>query len=105
MASLSPCIVRVLAMQPQVIPFDEPTGALDPEFVGEVLELMLTLAREGMTMIVATHGIGFVAEVADRDLFLDRGRVLEKGPPAAILRNPQHKRTRDFLQRVLHPMP
>jgi len=95
-------IARALAMEPKVILFDEPTSALDPELVGDVLHVMLQLAREGMTMVVVTHEIGFAAEVADRVLFLDRGRILEQGPPAAILRNPQHERTRDFLQRVLH---
>ena len=96
-------IARALAMQPKVMLFDEPTSALDPELVGDVLKVMLTLAREGMTMIVVTHEIGFAAEVANRVLFLDHGRILEQGPPAAILRNPQHDRTRDFLQRVLRP--
>src|SRR5437762_1251049 len=96
-------IARALAMQPKVMLFDEPTSALDPELVGEVLKVMLTLAREGMTMIVVTHEIGFAAEVANRVLFLDHGRILEQGPPAAILRDPQHERTRDFLQRVLRP--
>ena len=96
-------IARALAMQPKVMLFDEPTSALDPELVGEVLKVMLTLAREGMTMIVVTHEIGFAAEVADRVLFLDHGHILEQGPPEAILRNPQHERTRDFLQRVLRP--
>ena len=96
-------IARALAMQPKVMLFDEPTSALDPELVGEVLKVMLTLAREGMTMVVVTHEIGFAAEVADRVLFLDHGRILEQGAPAAILRNPQHERTRDFLQRVLRP--
>ena len=97
-------IARALAMEPKVILFDEPTSALDPELVGDVLHVMLQLAREGMTMVVVTHEIGFAAEVADRVLFLDHGRILEQGPPAAILRNPQHERTRDFLQRVLHPV-
>jgi polar amino acid transport system ATP-binding protein len=96
-------IARALAMQPKVMLFDEPTSALDPELVGEVLKVMLTLAREGMTMIVVTHEIDFAAEVANRVLFLDHGRILEQGPPAAILKNPQHERTRDFLQRVLRP--
>jgi len=97
-------IARALAMEPKVILFDEPTSALDPELVGDVLHVMLRLAREGMTMVVVTHEIGFAAEVADRVLFLDHGRILEQGPPAAILRNPRHERTRDFLQRVLHPV-
>jgi ABC-type polar amino acid transport system ATPase subunit len=90
-------------MQPKVMLFDEPTSALDPELVGEVLKVMLTLAREGMTMIVVTHEIGFAAEVANRVLFLDHGRILEQGPPETILKNPSHERTRDFLQRVLRP--
>jgi polar amino acid transport system ATP-binding protein len=97
-------IARALAMRPKVMLFDEPTSALDPELVGEVLKVMLTLAREGMTMIVVTHEIGFAAEVADRVLFLDHGRILEQGPPEAILKSPQHERTRDFLQRVLRPV-
>jgi len=97
-------IARALAMEPKVMLFDEPTSALDPELVGEVLKVMLTLAREGMTMIVVTHEIGFAAEVADRVLFLDHGRILEQGPPSEILRNPRHERTRDFLQRVLRPV-
>jgi polar amino acid transport system ATP-binding protein len=96
-------IARALAMQPKVMLFDEPTSALDPELVGEVLKVMLTLAREGMTMIVVTHEIDFAAEVANRVLFLDHGRILEQGPPTAILKNPGHERTRDFLQRVLRP--
>jgi polar amino acid transport system ATP-binding protein len=96
-------IARALAMQPKVMLFDEPTSALDPELVGEVLKVMLTLAREGMTMIVVTHEIGFAAEVANRVLFLDHGKVLEQGPPGQILKDPRHERTRDFLQRVLRP--
>jgi len=97
-------IARALAMEPKVILFDEPTSALDPELVGDVLSVMLKLAREGMTMIVVTHEIGFAAEVAGRVLFLDHGRILEQGPPAEVLRNPRHERTREFLQRVLHPV-
>jgi polar amino acid transport system ATP-binding protein len=97
-------IARALAMQPKVMLFDEPTSALDPELVGEVLKVMLTLAREGMTMIVVTHEIGFAAEVANRVLFLDHGRILEQGPPETILKHPRHDRTRDFLQRVLRPV-
>ena len=96
-------IARALAMQPKVMLFDEPTSALDPELVGEVLKVMRSLAREGMTMVVVTHEIGFAAEVADRVLFLDHGHILEQGAPEVILRNPQHERTRDFLQRVLRP--
>ena len=96
-------IARALAMQPKVMLFDEPTSALDPELVGDVLKVMLTLAREGMTIIVVTHEIGFAAEVANRVLFLDHGKVLEQGPPDQILKDPRHERTRDFLQRVLRP--
>ncbi|HET9578864.1 MAG TPA: amino acid ABC transporter ATP-binding protein [Usitatibacter sp.] len=95
-------IARSLAMHPKVILFDEPTSALDPELVGDVLEVMLRLAREGMTMVVVTHEMEFAREVADRVLFLDAGRILEEGPPEAVLRNPKNERTRDFLQRVIH---
>ena len=97
-------IARALAMQPKAILFDEPTSALDPELVGEVLKVMLTLAREGMTMIVVTHEMGFAAEVARRVLFLDHGRIVEEGPPQQLLAAPKHERTRDFLQRVLKPV-
>jgi len=97
-------IARALAMQPKAILFDEPTSALDPELVGEVLRVMLTLAREGMTMVVVTHEMGFAAEVAHRVLFLDEGRIVEEGVPQQILTDPKHERTRDFLQRVLKPV-
>ncbi|MDQ2962648.1 MAG: amino acid ABC transporter ATP-binding protein [Pseudomonadota bacterium] len=97
-------IARALAMQPKAILFDEPTSALDPELVGDVLEVMLTLAREGMTMVVVTHEMGFAAEVARRVLFLDHGRVVEEGSAQQILAEPKHERTRDFLQRVLKPV-
>jgi len=97
-------IARALAMQPKAILFDEPTSALDPELVGEVLKVMLTLAREGMTMVVVTHEMGFAAEVARRVLFLDHGRVVEEGTAQQILADPKHERTRDFLQRVLKPV-
>jgi len=97
-------IARALAMQPKAILFDEPTSALDPELVGEVLKVMLTLAREGMTMVVVTHEMGFAAEVARRVLFLDQGRVVEEGTAQQILAEPRHERTRDFLQRVLKPV-
>ena len=97
-------IARALAMQPKAILFDEPTSALDPELVGEVLKVMLTLAREGMTMVVVTHEMGFAAEVARRVLFLDHGRVVEEGSAQQILAEPKHERTRDFLQRVLKPL-
>jgi polar amino acid transport system ATP-binding protein len=94
-------IARTLAMKPKLILFDEPTSALDPELVGEVLEIMRALAEEGMTMIVVTHEMGFAAEVADRIHFLDRGHILEQGPPAQIFGNPEQERTRTFLKRVL----
>jgi polar amino acid transport system ATP-binding protein len=97
-------IARALAMQPKAILFDEPTSALDPELVGEVLKVMLDLAREGMTMVVVTHEMAFAAEVAHRVLFLDHGRVVEEGPPRQVLAEPRHERTRDFLQRVLKPV-
>ena len=97
-------IARALAMQPKAILFDEPTSALDPELVGEVLKVMLTLAREGMTMVVVTHEMAFAAEVARRVIFLDHGRVIEEGPPQQVLSEPKHERTRDFLQRVLKPV-
>jgi len=94
-------IARSLAMEPRVILFDEPTSALDPEMVGEVLEVMRGLARDGMTMIVVTHEMGFAREVADRVVYIDHGRILEQGPPAAIFDAPQEERTRAFLSRVL----
>jgi polar amino acid transport system ATP-binding protein len=97
-------IARALAMQPKAILFDEPTSALDPELVGDVLKVMLTLAREGMTMAVVTHVMGFAAEVARRVVFLDHGRVVEEGCTQQILAAPAHERTRDFLQRVLRPV-
>jgi len=81
--------------------FDEPTSALDPEMVGEVLEVMKELAREGMTMLIVTHEMGFAREVADRVLFMDEGYIVEEGTPAEVFGNPQHPRTRDFLNKVL----
>lgn len=96
-------IARALAMKPRAMLFDEPTSALDPETVGDVLAVMKELADEGMTMIVVTHEMGFAAEVANRVLFLDHGEILEEGPPSQILKQPKNERTRDFLQRVLHP--
>jgi len=96
-------IARALAMKPRAMLFDEPTSALDPETVGDVLAVMKDLADEGMTMLVVTHEMGFAAEVANRVLFLDHGEILEEGAPSELLRQPQHERTRDFLQRVLHP--
>jgi polar amino acid transport system ATP-binding protein len=97
-------IARALAMRPKAILFDEPTSALDPELVGEVLGVMRALAEEGMTMVVVTHEMGFAREVADRVLFLDGGVIVEQGPAADVLGNPQHPRTQDFLRRVLNPI-
>ncbi len=86
-------IARALAMEPKLMLFDEPTSALDPELVGEVLEAMQQLARDGMTMIVVTHEIGFAREVADTVVFMDGGVVVESGPPGEVLANPRHERT------------
>lgn len=94
-------IVRSLAMNPDVILFDEPTSALDPEMVGEVLDLMKDLAREGMTMIIVTHEMGFAKEVANKVLFIDEGRILESAPPKEFFDNPQNPRLKDFLSKVL----
>ncbi len=94
-------IVRALAMNPDVMLFDEPTSALDPEMVGEVLEVMKALARDGMTMAVVTHEMGFAREVGDRVLFMDGGVVLEEGTPKEIFENPKNARTQDFLRKVL----
>ncbi len=94
-------IVRALAMNPDVILFDEPTSALDPEMVGEVLDLMKQLAKEGMTMVVVTHEMGFAKEVASRVLFMDEGNILEQGTPDDIFLNPQSDRLKSFLAKVL----
>lgn len=94
-------IVRALAMDPEVLLFDEPTSALDPEMVGEVLELMKSLAQEGMTMIVVTHEMGFAREVASRVLFIDGGKIREDKPPTEFFSNPENPRLRDFLSKVL----
>ena len=94
-------IARALAMSPNIMLFDEPTSALDPEMVGEVLEVMKELAREGMTMVIVTHEMGFAREVAERVLFMDGGYILEEGTPEEVLGNPQHPRTKDFLSKVL----
>ncbi len=94
-------IVRALAMNPQVMLFDEPTSALDPEMVGEVLELMKELARDGMTMVVVTHEMGFAREVATRVVFMDEGKILEENSPEEFFANPQNPRLRDFLSKVL----
>jgi len=95
-------IARALGLKPKVMLFDEPTSALDPELVGEVLEVMRDLAKSGMTMIVATHEMGFAREVAHRVIFLDDGRILEEGPPEQVLGSPKQDRTREFLARVLN---
>jgi polar amino acid transport system ATP-binding protein len=94
-------IARALAMEPKLMLFDEPTSALDPELVGDVLAAMQQLAREGMTMIVVTHEMGFAREVADTVVFMDDGVVVESGRPADVLANPRHERTRAFLSKVL----
>ena len=94
-------IARALAMNPDIMLFDEPTSALDPEMVGEVLEVMKELAREGMTMVIVTHEMGFAREVADRVLFMDGGYIVEEGTPDEVFSHPQHARTKDFLNKVL----
>ena len=94
-------IARALAMNPDIMLFDEPTSALDPEMVGEVLEVMKELAREGMTMVIVTHEMGFAREVADRVLFMDGGVILEEGTPEEVFSHPKHPRTQDFLNKVL----
>jgi polar amino acid transport system ATP-binding protein len=94
-------IARALALRPKVLLFDEPTSALDPELVGEVLDVIKELARAGDTMVVVTHEIGFAREVADTVVFMDDGRIVESGPPSAVLDNPTHERTRSFISKVL----
>ena len=94
-------IARALAMDPKLMLFDEPTSALDPELVGDVLDVMRDLARDGMTMIVVTHEMGFAREVGDAVVFMDGGVVVEQGDPTAVLTDPQHERTRSFLAKVL----
>ena len=94
-------IVRALCMDPEVMLFDEPTSALDPEMVGEVLEVMKELAKEGMTMVVVTHEMGFAREVADRVIFMEEGKIVEEGTPEEIFSAPKQPRTRDFLAKVL----
>ncbi len=95
-------IARGLAMKPEIMLFDEPTSALDPEMIGEVLDVMKTLAREGMTMVVVTHEMGFAREVADRIVFIDGGRILEDAVPAEFYENPREERARLFLSRILN---
>ena len=94
-------IARALAMEPDVMLFDEPTSALDPEMVGEVLNVMKDLAKEGMTMVVVTHEMGFAKEVGDRIIFMDNGNIVEQGTPEEIFSNPKNPRTIDFLSKVL----
>ena len=94
-------IARALAMDPKIMLFDEPTSALDPEMIGEVLDVMKTLAREGMTMVVVTHEMGFAREVADRVIFMDAGAIVEEGTPEHFFTNPTHDRTKLFLSQIL----
>jgi ABC-type polar amino acid transport system ATPase subunit len=95
-------IARGLAMKPRIMLFDEPTSALDPEMIKEVLDVMVGLAQDGMTMVVVTHEMGFARQVAHRMIFLDDGRIVESGPPQQIFTNPQHDRTKLFLSQILH---
>lgn len=95
-------IVRSLAMNPDVILFDEPTSALDPEMVGEVLDLMKSLADEGMTMVIVTHEMGFAKEVANRVIFIDDGKILEEATPEEFFNHPKNPRLKDFLSKVLY---
>jgi ABC-type polar amino acid transport system ATPase subunit len=95
-------IARALAMKPKIMLFDEPTSALDPELVGEVLLTMKELAKNGMTMVVVTHEMGFAREVADRVLFMDQGVIVEEGPPGQFFENPVQERTKSFLKRIRH---
>ena len=94
-------IARALTMEPKVMLFDEPTSALDPEVIGEVLEVMVTLAKEGMTMAVVTHEMGFAREVADRVIFMDAGQIVEVGTPEHFFKNPREERTKAFLSKIL----
>lgn len=94
-------IARALAMQPAIMLFDEPTSALDPEMVGEVLDVMVTLAEEGMTMMCVTHEMGFARMVADRVIFMDKGQIVESGSPDALFNSPQHQRLKQFLNQIL----
>ncbi len=94
-------IARALAMQPKIMLFDEPTSALDPEMINEVLEVMVNLAREGMTMVVVTHEMGFARRVSHRIVFMDEGRIVEEAPPAQFFAQPAHERTRNFLSKIL----
>ena len=95
-------IARALCMNPKIMLFDEPTSALDPEMVKEVLDTMVSLAHEGMTMLCVTHEMGFARQVADRVIFMDRGEIVEMGPPDMFFANPRHERTQQFLGQILH---
>ena len=95
-------IARSLCMSPKIMLFDEPTSALDPEMVKEVLDTMVTLAEEGMTMLCVTHEMGFARQVADRVIFMDAGQIVEMNTPAEFFSNPQHERTKLFLSQILH---
>ena len=95
-------IARALAMQPKIMMFDEPTSALDPEMIQEVLDVMMDLAREGMTMLVVSHEIGFVKAAADRVIFMDAGQIVEEAPPQEFFTAPKHERTKLFLSKILH---
>ena len=95
-------IARSLCMSPKIMLFDEPTSALDPEMVKEVLDTMVGLAQEGMTMLCVTHEMGFARQVADRVIFMDRGQIVEMNTPDAFFKNPQHERTKEFLSQILH---
>ena len=97
-------IARALCMDPVVMLFDEPTSALDPEMVGEVLDVMVSLAKDGMTMVCVTHEMGFARKVSDRVIFMDQGVIVEQGPARSTLAHPAHPRTQDFLRRVTHPI-
>ena len=94
-------IARALAMQPNIMLFDEPTSALDPEMIGEVLDVMVNLAKEGMTMVVVTHEMGFARQVADRVIFMDQGVILEQGAPLQVFDYPQNPRLQQFLKQIL----
>ncbi len=95
-------IARALAMQPKIMLFDEPTSALDPEMIKEVLDVMHDLAKEGMTMVVVSHEMGFAKAAADRMIFMDEGNIVEEAPPEELYNNPQHERTKLFLSKILH---
>jgi polar amino acid transport system ATP-binding protein len=95
-------IARSLCMQPKIMLFDEPTSALDPEMINEVLDVMVNLAKDGMTMIVVTHEMGFARKVADRVVFMDKGNIVEAADPETFFTAPQNGRTREFLSKILH---